>query len=108
MIEKKSPSNCKYLFFFRAGGRGCSQGDKNAFYFCSLCRRSKKVRNSDLMSYAEGLHPDGSNASIIEYFIGKFFSESCITLMSCNKPAYSYLCEKFSVYKSQNCVGQWL
>lgn len=49
----------------------------------------KKSRQlPDLMSHAEGLHPDRINASFIKFFVGKWFSESHVTLMSCNTTVF--------------------
>lgn len=49
----------------------------------------KKSRQlPDLMSHAEGLHPDRINASFIKYLVGKWLSGSHRTLMSCNTTAF--------------------
>lgn len=57
-----------------------------SFPYAEDQKKSKQL--PDLMSHAEGLHPDGINASFIKYFIVKRFSELHITLMSCNTPPY--------------------
>lgn len=62
---------------------------KMAFISFPYAEDQKKSRQlPDLMSHAEGLHPDEINASFIKYFVGKWFSESHITLMSYNTLAY--------------------
>lgn len=45
---------------------------KMAFISFLYAQDQKKSRQlPDLMSHAEGLHPDGINASFIKYFVGK-------------------------------------
>lgn len=62
---------------------------KTTFISFPHAEDQKKSRQlPDLMSHAEGLHPDRINASFIKYFIGKRFSKSHMTLMFCNTTAF--------------------